>query len=315
MSSFASQPARWIGFAVIGAIVLALFVSAHEVGADETTRVIFLEREFSEISEPSRVVFVTRSDDGVESVVPGVVAPSSQVVAPNDHLSNSAPRRSFFVGAKVPVSERAREIGFVAIAVSAEGIPSLSSPGKLVLAEANNNGSSPDELRKELLRKKEEFRNLSVQVNTQEESLRRLRADAGVVADLGRIVEVREQIEQARADLEGLEKDRSNLQDFVRLARSKPAPRNFVGRERQLVKHLGTLVDLTKDAETTETQRRGQATRELQRKVALIESTRSEDFESLQRRLIALRKQRMDLEAQLGVKATRPDTPTDSPNT
>jgi len=175
--------------------------------------------------------------------------------------------------------------------------PSLGGASATTLASADLLfGGSIDNLREHLLKRKQESRSWQTQVDAQDDSLRRLRADADIVADLGRIVEVREETDRVQQSIRGFVQDQANLEEFVRLVRSGPQPRNFAARERQLTKQIVELADAAKGTETGEFARRSEAEREVQRKLGFVEQSRSLDYDALQRELVQLRKQRRDLE-------------------
>jgi hypothetical protein len=156
-------------------------------------------------------------------------------------------------------------------------------------------GGETDALREYLLKRKQEARSWQTQIDAQDDSLRRLRADADIVADLSRIVEVREDIDRVRQSIRGLQQDQANLEEFLRLARTGPQPRNFASRERQLTKQIVELADVAKGTESGEFSRRSDAEREVQQQLALIEQARGLDLDGLQRELVQLRKLKRDL--------------------
>ncbi len=147
-----------------------------------------------------------------------------------------------------------------------------------------------------LLSRKDVLRSWQLQVRAQDESLERLRADADIIANLGRIVEVKEDAERFRQEAAALDKDITNLRRLFAITRDHASPKNFLGRESQLQKQLAELNHLHEELGTRNGQERSAFELDVQRKLALIEETRFDDYEGLQRELIRLRKQRLSLQ-------------------
>ena len=158
------------------------------------------------------------------------------------------------------------------------------------------NSESTDALREKLLQKKELLKSWEIQVKTQEETLQRLRDDANVIGNLGRILEVKDELEHTHEVTSMLDRDIDNLKEFLRLARARVMPKNYAGREEQLTRQIADLAQAAKGAESQEFSRKSKAQGELQRKLGLIEQTRNDSFDDLQRALVKLKAQRESLE-------------------
>ncbi len=164
---------------------------------------------------------------------------------------------------------------------------------------------SADDLRDRLLQKKETLKSWQIQLTAQKDSLQRLREDASVIGNLGRIIEVKDEIERTRMSMTSLERDLEHMRDFVKIARQRPQPKNYPLREGELTRQLAELAEAAKNAESQEFSRKSHAEGDLQRKLSIIEQTRNDDYDELQRELLRVRRQRLQLEKEKGVSFER----------
>ena len=140
-------------------------------------------------------------------------------------------------------------------------------------------------LLKEVENKKAVLKSWEVQVQAQADNLRRLRADAEVVANVGRIIELLEEIEATKYEIENLDKDIAVLQESFKQVKNQTSPKNFTRRELELTKQISELAQVVKSAESGESGRTVSTQSELQRKLALVESTRFDNEEQLRAEL------------------------------
>lgn len=256
---------------------------------------VVVDRRIELSFNPERAFFLVDFGSSDVQRVEATLLPSMHGVMPNENGIGMRPRK-WFAGAKVEVPRDATEVTSSLIVLGSKDKFESFGENRVSVRDPMLFGGSTELLREELLARKNLLRSWHTQVEAQDETLRRLRADADVIADLGRIVEAREEISNLKKAIEDNAKDQENLQDLVRLARNRPPPKNLVGRERELSTQSNQLFELTKTVENNESVRRGEAEDELRRKLALIEATRFDDYEELQRELIRIRKMRMDLE-------------------
>lgn len=128
-----------------------------------------------------------------------------------------------------------------------------------------------------------------LQVKAQDHALEELRGVADILGDLGRIVDIKQEIISANEKLADLEKDKAALSRFVSLAKSYPIPKNLLRRELELLSQLPELTKGGSINDTGEVKKRAQRQIELQKKLALIESTRGENIAKLRVELEQLR--------------------------
>ena len=210
-------------------------------------------------------------------------------------LDKAAPGALWWIGARAQVPVAVSDLRY---SIMCEGDANrFSQYGPFdVDTSVDSFGGSTGLLRERLLQRKGILKTQLIRQREQESALERLRADADVIANLSRIVEVREETARARSAEHDLEKDIANLQELLRLARTAPLPKNFAGRESQLTRQIAELADAARLAESQEQGRRATSEEELQRRVAIIERTRNADYDALQRELLRVRRQRLLLE-------------------
>lgn len=195
----------------------------------------------------------------------------------------------YAAGARVEPPPEARAVTYHAVFLGPEGRLEFVPAEKIVLNEDTLRAATPEALREALLQRKGELGSWRMQAQAQEESLKRLRSDAEIIGDFGRIIDKKEELEKTRTDTESVRRDIENLRRFLRLAKGRSAPVNQVGREAQLVGQLGELAKRSSAVEMGEVRRRAGAEAELQRKLALIEATRGDDLGGLVSELTRLR--------------------------
>ncbi len=270
-------------FLVIFGLLLCGFF-AQTLHAQPVNKVVTLYAKAKVPFVPDAVLFLV-SVDGINTIaVPGV-----SVIDNISKTTASGASLDFIVGTKLEVPEEKEQVSFSVILKSKDGRGSFVPKTDWIFAEHNEFGDSVESLRTYLLKRKEALRSWQVQVNTQEDSLRRLRADADVIANVSRIVDVQDDAERLKQEVESVNTDIENLKYFLKLANLKTTPKNFARRELDLTKQLAELAQVTKQAESSEFSRRSMSEADLQRKMAEIEETRDESVEALSEELTRLK--------------------------
>ena len=163
--------------------------------------------------------------------------------------------------------------------------------------------ASIDALRRYVLERKQDLGSWQVQSDAQEESISRLRGDAAVIGELGRIAEIAEEGELLKEEVSNLAKDMENTRRLVKLAAQGQRPKNLESRQAVLTKQLDELALAVHSVESGEMSRKFASEEELQHKLGVIEAARGEDFDALQNDLLRLRQIREELEKGLTGKA------------
>ena len=192
----------------------------------------------------------------------------------------------WLLGAKLPYGKDTHRANIAALVVgdSVENFLAIP-PLSLSSSDAVLTLGQQEALRSHLDTLKEQMYILRDKVKLQAESLSRMRADAAIIADVEKIRATKEEIELAEQSIVRLDGDILALQESVKEAKRRPAPKNHSTREAELTRQLAELASLAKVAEGSEGNRGTAAELSLQAKLALIESTRFDDIGTLQRTL------------------------------
>ena len=146
-----------------------------------------------------------------------------------------------------------------------------------------------DSLKSQIANRKQILDSLLVQSSTQTSNLKRLRADAEVIANLSRIVEIVEESDAVKSEIDNINRDLELLKNTFQSVKNMPAPKNYLRRELELTKQSDEMIKLVKSTEGSEDKRKNVSQDDLQLKLRLIEETRYEDEEQLKQQLIRLK--------------------------
>lgn len=159
---------------------------------------------------------------------------------------------------------------------------------------------SVSEVRHRVIQTKSELARWQEKIEDEAGGLRRLRTDAEVIGNLGRITRLMEQVNLLKEEKGRLTDDIERLRGFLKRASVQEPPKNFVRRQGELTSQLEELARTVKGVEEGEDVRRSLSEAELQSKLALIEETRLADADDLEAQLRTLRSARERLEGELG---------------
>lgn len=233
--------------------------------------------------DPQYVLAITKLKDSPPQVTAGYFVAISESAAAAD-----GGIRRYEAGAMIParLAESAESISIVVM--SAGGELAVSSH-RAVTATAGGIEEAVDRLREELLKSREQLRSWELQVDEQERSIARLRADAGVVANLGKILEIEGRAAEAKQHLEALQRDIELLQQFTQRSARLTEPVNYSLRLNQLTRSVAELAEEAKRAEVGEIRRRAEGEEIVRERLRLIERTRAYDIDVLTAELERLR--------------------------
>ncbi|MCO6430648.1 MAG: hypothetical protein J5J00_07280 [Deltaproteobacteria bacterium] len=274
---------------VRGACMIGLAVFASLAAAAPKSRIITIDAPIEVGFYPEEAFLLIDVDRQGLKKIRGVLVP------PFTEDESTKAGGQWTVGTQLEVPAGARQADF---AVFVKGRDKQYA----LLAGMTEDLSSPEaesdvkELTSHLEQRKELLMSWQVQAKAQDDNLKRLRADADVIANVARIVDVLEQIEAAKYEHENLEKDIATLHELLKQAKDQPAPKNYARRELELTKQIAQLAQLVKDAESKEGARRLQSQSDLQRKLAVVEATRFDDEKQLTQQLTQLKERRAAME-------------------
>lgn len=222
------------------------------------------------------------------------------LLPPRGDEKKSASAGQWLVGARIPLPADKTNLNFSIILIGIGNQYAFVAPTTWDLTKRKSLAGSIENLREHLLQRKEVLRSWNVQLQAQESSLKRLQTDAETIADVNKIISVREEAERVIAATQAIDRDLSALRDSLKIAKSLPAPKNYSKREAELTQQLTELAAISKQAESGEFGRRSAAESELQNRLSLLEVTRLDDPDTLREELHNLQKRRSELEIKFG---------------
>lgn len=275
---------------ILGALLGLSLLFVAVVGWSDTPndppeRGVMIDQSRRLLFRPLDAFFLVRFDDSEQyRRVPAVLFnPPDSKNQPDGSLATHA------AGTRIFPPPGVKSLSFHAVFLGPGGKLEFVPLETLRLDETSVQSNTNAALREKVLQLKAELGSWRMQSQAQEESLKRLRADAEIIGDFGRILDKKEELEKTKGDIISVTGDIENLKRFLKLAKGRSAPVNQVGREAQLVGQLSEITQVSSAVEMGEVRRRAGAEAELQRKLALIEVTRSDDVAALTTELARLR--------------------------
>jgi len=231
-------------------------------------------QEMVEISfAPSRAEMIIWEKSGNISFLPATVFESGERIE-GGTVSN------YLVGADVSDFKDSIELFSVIVSGvdTAEFTTSFKGIESDKLIETNSN-----QLRAEIVELRKELGSLKGVLNTEVFNLKKLRTEAGRQADLGKIVELEEETRSIKDAGDAVERDIIALKQSIESIKEIKEPLRFDKRKIVLTEQLSELAKAALAAEQSAPSRKKNSEMELDRKFALIHSTRFDDLEELER--------------------------------
>lgn len=277
--------------------LLSIFCNEWALAAE---RALFIDQSASADFPIQEAYFLVSVDQEQVIRVKATIVPpylgTNRVLTEKNELNTTSHSK---LGAKVLVSDESDSFSFTTLLVGTSTQYAFVPSQSWDLRHKEIFRGSIEALREQLLRQKEVLRSWEMQSKAQDDSLARLRSDADVIANLGRIVDLKEETDRATAEVRDLDKDIATLKKFLTLGKGSLAPSSVLAREGQLTRQLTELAEAAKSAEANEGVRRSGTEADFKHKLSIIEATRLEDYDLLQRDLVRLRKNRIELERRL----------------
>lgn len=154
------------------------------------------------------------------------------------------------------------------------------------------------DLKRRLSEQKTELRKWDDKSAEQRGRLQRIQAQADTAKSVGRIIDADDELRIAKEENARLTASLALAQERQLALKSRESPPNFKKREAELTTYLNLLSTELKTAEQEGAFEGG--SKELQRKRDLIEATRYEHIDLLKEELVRLRRQREQLEKDVG---------------
>ena len=103
----------------------------------------------------------------------------------------------------------------------------------------------------------------------------RLRGEAELIGNFGRIIDAQEELDRTEAELSQLADQSVSVEQFLRKAQNFAVPGSQVAREQQLVREIATIAEATQKVERTELMRKASSEREAKRMMEALDAVRS----------------------------------------
>lgn len=172
-----------------------------------------------------------------------------------------------------------------------EGGQRASSGVQVVSRERFERVDDAARQKEQLARQRNVLKTTSVELEAQEQSLRRLRADSDLIADLDKILEVRAELRRVRIEFERASANLAVLERASELSREREVPGRIVSIEQELGKQIAELNERVTLAVRGEYERRVAHEGKVQQDLSAMESTRYDDPSKLEAELERLRGQ------------------------
>ncbi|NMC63300.1 MAG: hypothetical protein GYA55_09045 [SAR324 cluster bacterium] len=268
------------------------FQFAFNVNAQQSERTILVDT-VQDLSFPPERAFMLLIDGQSLSVVPAAIVATQT----NSGSGESANLEKFLVGARVPYAQSG-VLQYGAVVIGLNGEMAISSLYERPSEQVIDAFDDIESLRRYILERQHRLqRNLELE-RSQEGELKRLQRDVDLIADIGRIVEVREESLSNQEILERLQRDTTNYETALRQLSTYPQPRNYLRRDSELNTQLAELNASLKAAEYKMRQQSSGDEETPEQKRALIDSVKGENEQALVQKLGTLRRYRSELEGQ-----------------
>lgn len=257
----------------------------------------YLDQEVVLEFEPEQVSFLVELPGAEVKSLKGIYLPAGADNSEKQQVNLG--RKKWLVGTALQVPDNVEMFKYNLLIVGKNIYGNLSQYAflpELVWVRVDKFNTNIDALRTYLLTKKEQLKSWETQANVQQGLISRLKADAGVIAELGRIAEVQFELDRTNEQSKNLTRDLANLEQMIKLARASSSLNNTFSRLSQLTEQTKELAQAAKSAADLEFSRKSLSENELQRQLELIEATRADDYDLLQRDLLRIRKKRIELE-------------------
>ena len=268
--------------------ILSLILGLPSAWAASDTHVIHVDVEASFVPK-NAIFFVTLNEQPQLLVQQGLMLPSD---SDND--------RKVQVATVLKHSKPVNKINYSVLLMGDDKKFLFHDLPTLVVGSDSLTSISASTLRDYLLGKKGQLSELQVTNEEDGQEIRRLRSDAEVIGNLGRITQRMEEVSIMREQRKQITEDAERLETFIQQAAVQPEPNNFIRRQSQLTSQLEELAQVVQSVEQDESTRRSFSEAQLQRQLALIEETRTASVPELQAQLATLQKASRRLEKQLG---------------
>lgn len=217
-------------------------------------------------------VFVSTSD--------GQLRKFPALVIPIGESGKSLNRKTYLIGALLSkLSATPVTMSIAAVGVNGE---ESNTPVKEIHISPNHNISAAV-LREEVKRQRDKNSEIKSDLDKEILNLKQLRVDAAKMSDIGKIIEIEEETRQLRDANQALGRDIEILKAALSEVKELSEPARFERRKVLLTEQLSEMAKAALEVEQSASTRKRSTVSDLDKKLALIDSTRFDDLEELEK--------------------------------
>jgi hypothetical protein len=202
------------------------------------------------------------------------------VILENSEISENKIPKSYIIGVKVDGLVEQPQL--MSVVVYGDGTAEFASTIKDI-SSSDLISDSAIQLRDKILAERRDLSELREMLNSEVFNLKKLRLEAGRIADLGRIIELDEDTRRLKEAGDAVERDIASLKVSLEAVKDLKEPRRFERRKVVLTEQLSELAKAALAAEQSAPSMKKTSESDLDRKLALIDATRFDDLDELER--------------------------------
>ncbi|MCB0323311.1 MAG: hypothetical protein KDD69_07035 [Bdellovibrionales bacterium] len=212
--------------------------------------------------------------------------------------------RSYLVGAPVPLVQSDSDqsnFHFTFFAASRDAAFAATAVKGWTRAELVENSPDAPELKRRIAAIEQELKILRVRAIDLEEQLAELRGKAAKIANIEAIIELKAKIATRQSREEDLTEEMERLRALIETGRQLEDPPQVDEWRHELSEHLREAAKVTAVADRLNRRKREAALQSFLQKLNLVKEMQQADPEALAQEILALRKERRELERRLGI--------------
>ncbi len=223
--------------------------------------------------KPNNAVIYTSTGNGQIQKFPGVIFPIGEV-------GQSGNKKTYIIGASL--SDLSGEPVTVTFSVFGDNGEEFVTPvRKFVSSPILSSASSS--LRESVSKQQKENLEIKSELDREVLNLKKLRFDAAKMSDIGKIIEIEEETKRLRETNQALGRDIDTLKAALQAVKDLSTPARFERRKVLLTEQLSEMAKAALEVEQSASSRKKTSVSDLDRKLSLIESTKFDDLEELEK--------------------------------
>lgn len=260
---------------IVSKVLISLLLFPVVVNANPDDLKIVISTEIELPFTPKNIVFLLSDSEGVIGKVGGVSLKLGEGEQHQGHNSR------YLVGTEISHTPKIDSYSIIIFGEddAYDFVPSQQIDPMQVDLVYN----SIDNLRELVVRKRQTLIARKSELAEETMNLKKLRIDAADMTDIGRIIELEEETKRIQSASIALEGDIETLRQALQNVKLLPPPNKFEPRKSQLTTQLAEMAQAALQAEQGALRRKSSGLTDIDSKLAVIDSTRFDDLEDLER--------------------------------